>query len=84
LKKKLSDLQLEFSKNVNEENSKFPFKQEELGKLFCLCSFFHLNLHCFQLDGVPTDVINSLEKVNRINLNIFSIIIMNRLKAMNT
>ena len=31
LKKKLSDLQLEFSKNVNEENSKFPFKLEELG-----------------------------------------------------
>jgi thimet oligopeptidase len=36
LKKKLSDLQLEFSKNVSEENSKFPFKLEELGKFFCL------------------------------------------------
>lgn len=44
LKKKLSDMQLECSKNINEENSKFAFKLEDL-------------------DGVPNDVINSLEKV---------------------
>ena len=31
LKKKISDLQVEFNKNVTEENSKFTFTKEQLG-----------------------------------------------------
>ena len=31
LRKKLSNLQLEFGKNVNEENKKFLFSKNELG-----------------------------------------------------
>lgn len=33
LKQKISDLEVEFVKNVNEENTKLPFKKEELGKI---------------------------------------------------
>ena len=41
LKKKISDLEVEFVKNVNEENTKLPFKKEELGNLrvFIFCFF---------------------------------------------
>jgi hypothetical protein len=31
MRKKLSNLQLEFGKNLNEENRKFLFRQDELG-----------------------------------------------------
>jgi hypothetical protein len=34
MKQKISDLEVEFVKNVNEENTKLTFKKEELGKLF--------------------------------------------------
>ncbi len=30
LRQKLSDLQLEFAKNINEENKKFLFRKEDL------------------------------------------------------
>ncbi len=33
LKQQISDLENRFMKNVNEENSKFPFKLEQLGSL---------------------------------------------------
>jgi Zn-dependent oligopeptidase len=32
LKQQISDLENKFGKNVNEENSKYPFKLEQLGK----------------------------------------------------
>ena len=31
LKQKISDLEIKFAKNVNDVNSKFPFKRSELG-----------------------------------------------------
>jgi Zn-dependent oligopeptidase len=73
LKQQISDLENKFSKNVNEENSKFPFKLEQLGlyfgkkqrrkKAFFYSIFsIYLNLSDW-LDGVNDDVINSLEKV---------------------
>ncbi len=34
MKQTISDLEVEFVKNVNEENTKLAFKKEELGKLF--------------------------------------------------
>lgn len=42
LKKKLTQLEIEFSKNLNEEKSSYEFSEEELSKIRC----YVVNVQC--------------------------------------
>lgn len=47
LKKKLTQLEIEFSKNLSEEKSMFEFSEEELSKAEYCAVYLHEILCCF-------------------------------------
>jgi hypothetical protein len=69
IKEKISDLQVEFSKNCTEESTKLTFTKEQLSELIKDKNWNLIKLSYFICikEGVNENLINSLPKVNEKN-----------------